>query len=207
MKVAVTALATTASLSIGLGFKPNRVRIRNVTDLTELVWTDKEVNGARFGVTVAAAGDKAAAASADYGIVLYDGEGPLAAASTTKIIRDDSDRKGSVAKFTLGSATNKTGNFDVACNTTYVGVGSKIWIGEKTYTITAITSTGETANYVTLDAAPPSGTSQISKITNKLDFIGAAKGEPVPAGITLGASAIVNNTNTDILLIEAENDL
>jgi hypothetical protein len=207
IKVSGTCLATAATLAIGVGFKPDRVKIRNITDKTELAFDVKEVNGNRFGMTVAAAGDKAAAADAAHGCVVYDGEGPLAAASTTKLVRDETDRKGSITSFTLQNSTNKTGKFDAECSTTYVGIGSRMIINGKTYTIVGLTSNGEQDNEVTLDANPTATTSVVSKIFNKLDFIGGAAGVPVPAGFQIGASATVNDTNTDTLQFEAEIDL
>lgn len=207
IKVTGTCIATAATLTIGCGFKPDRVKIRNVTDKTELAWDVKEVNGSLYGMTVAAAGDKAAASTAAYGVAVYEGEGPLATASTVKVVRDETDRKGSITSFVIDTAANKTGHWDAACNTTYVGIGSRMVIGGKTYTVTALTSTGAAANQVTLDANPPNTTSAVSKIFNKVDFIGAAAGVPIPAGFTIGASATVNDTNTDTLQFEAEIDL
>jgi hypothetical protein len=207
IKVTGTCIATTATLTIGCGFKPDRVKIRNVTDVTGLEFNAKEVNGAAYGVTIATNGDQAAAASAAYGVAVYEGEGPLAAASTVKVVRDETDRKGSITSFVIDNSTNKTGHWDAACNTTYVGIGSRMVIGGKTYTVMALTSTGAAANQVTLDANPPNTTSAVTKIFNKVDFIGAAAGVPIPAGFTIGASATVNNTNTDTLQFEAEIDL
>lgn len=207
IKVTGTCIATAATLTIGCGFRPDRVKIRNVTDKTELALDVKEVNGSRFGMTVAAAGDKAAAADAAHGVVVYDGEGPLATASTAKMVRDETDRKGSITSFTLQNATNKTGKWDAECNTTYVGVGSRMVINGKTYTVVALTSNGEQDNEVTLDVAPPNTSNVVTKIFNKVDFIGAAAGVPIPAGFQIGASATVNDTNTDTLQFEAEIDL
>jgi hypothetical protein len=44
----------------------------------------------------------------------------------------------------------------------------------------------------------------VDKIRSRFDLVGAPKGAVTLPGITIGASATVNDTDGDVLLIEAE---
>jgi hypothetical protein len=200
--------ATNATLNIGIGFKPDFVKVLNGDDRTGLEFDNRMTHEQPYGQTVAAAGDKADAASAAAGIELYDGATPLASASTTCLTKDKADKKGSVTKFTIDTAGSKTGHFDAGLTTADVGVGSKVMFGDGTLAeITSLTNDGDDTDEVTLDTLPEQSdglsSHDVSKIYALYDYSGAAAGEAVPAGFTIGASATVNDTSGDILLFEA----
>ena len=204
--------ATNAVLNIGIGFKPDFVRVLNGTERTELVFDSRSTKEQPYGMTVAADGVKADAASEAAGIALYDGEGPLEADSTTELKEDRSDKKGSVTKFIIDDSANKTGHFDAALDTDKVGVGSVVVLdaeGQEGHdaVITALTNDGDAANEVTLSSLPAAHMSgmanQVCKIMGMYDYVGGKAGQSVPAGFTIGASAAVNANDGDTLLIEA----
>jgi hypothetical protein len=202
-KEKIICKATGAELDVAIGFYPDFVRIVNVTDKTELVWSGANLTGMLYGMTVAAAGDKAAAA-AGYGVTLYEGAGVLGAADATIIVKKDDDVKGNATTFTVGSTSNKTGNFDLAIDAALVGVGSRIVMGGKISTIVAITSTGAAANQVTLDVLPDLTVNKIDSITSMFTHRGTVATDSPAKGIKIGASAVVNDTDGDVLVIEAE---
>jgi hypothetical protein len=203
-KEKVICKATGAELDVSLGFYPDFVRILNATDKTELVWSGANLTGMLYGMTVAAAGDKAAAA-AGYGVTLYEGAGVLGAADATIVVKKDDDVKGTVTTFTVGSTANKTGNVDVVLDTATVGVGSKIIMSDgKICTIVALTSNGEQANEITLDVLPTLTVNTVDRITSMYTHRGAVATDAPAKGIKIGASAVVNDTDGDVLVIEAE---
>ena len=107
---------------------------------------------------------------------------------------------------------NKTGNFNVDVSSSgVVGAGSVVIIKGVEYYITALTtdgSTGGNANEVTLNNVPAGAVAgsvySIDKIRSRFDLVGAKSGKVTLSGITIGASATVNDTDGDVLLIEAE---
>jgi hypothetical protein len=186
--------------------------VRNLTDLTTLKWSAQDLIN-RFGVTRAAAGDEAQAANAAAGISLYAGGDKMTAASTVYVVPNRADQRGvdvaagsKVTQFTLDTAANKTGHFNCDVVGATMGIGSKITFdGDPVeYTILALTAgQGISADEVTLDASPGSGTKTVTRITSRWDFTGAATGTVIPKGITIGASATVNNTDGDVLEVIA----
>jgi hypothetical protein len=194
--------ATNAALNIGIGFKPDFIKILNLNDRTGLEWDSRSTSQQQYGQTVAAAGDKADAASAAAGISMYSGNNKLSAASTTELKRDDTDKKGSVTTWTTDTAADKTGHFDAGLTTADVGVGSKVVFADGTIAeITSLTNDGDASDEVTLSVLPDSNT--VCKIWHKWDWIGGSAGDAIPQGFTIGASATVNDTDGDILLVEA----
>jgi hypothetical protein len=215
--------ATTATLNVGLGFIPRKVRVTNLTDLTEHLYATDMRAGVlaetHYGVSRAKAGDLAAVTTAAAGIVPYAGGTLLTAASTTCLVRNDKDQRADgatsttpISTFTVGSTSNKTGNFNVDVSSSgVVGAGSVIIIkGVEYYIVAVVTdgSTGGAANEVTLSDLPAGAVAgsvySVDKIRSRFDLTGAPSGTVMPNGITIGASATVNNTDGDVLLIEAE---
>lgn len=208
--------ASAATLNVGLGFVPRKVTVTNLTDLTRLIYARDMRAGvlaeSHHGLSVAAAGDLADITTAAAGILPYAGGTLLAAASTTCLVRDDKDQRATygvkISNFTVGSVANKTGNFDVEAATAVVGAGSVVVIKGVEYYVVAMTSNGEQANEVTLNDLPAGAVAgsvfSVDKIRSRFDLIGAPSGTVTPAGFTLGASATVNDTDGDVLLIEAE---
>ncbi|MEI7879851.1 MAG: hypothetical protein WCI95_03140 [bacterium] len=215
--------ATTATLNVGLGFIPRKVRVTNLTDLTEHLYATDMRAGVlaetHYGISRAKAGDLAAVTTAAAGIVPYVGGTLLTADSTTCLERNDKDMRvdgatstTAISTFTVGSVANKTGNFNVDVSSSgVVGAGSVIIIKGVEYYIVAVVTDGSTgggANEVTLSDLPAGAVAgsvfAIDKIRSRFDLIGAKSGKVTLPGITIGASATVNNTDGDVLLIEAE---
>jgi len=205
---------TNAALTLCLGFKPDWIEIFNLTDRTGLIWSPNmglsAANEERSGLAIAADGTRGATANAAAGVSIYAGGDKLAAASTQYLIgpydqdvRGKQDSDAPITAWTLGNASNKTGNFDQEASTSYVGPGSRILIDGTLYEVVAMTSNGEAANEVTLDAAAPSGA--VQRIWSRYDYMGAPAGEVVPKGITIGASATVNDTDGDLGFFRASN--
>lgn len=95
--------------------------------------------------------------------------------------------------WTLGSATNYTGNFNEDVNGTYIGEGSIIQIDGLRYTIVSLTGgAGESSNEVTLSHNVPSG--NIEYIGGMYDLIPMASGEVTRDGILIANTTVnVNN--------------
>jgi len=215
--------AKAATLYVGLGFKPRKLLIKNLTDITSLTFATDFRAGVlaetHYGISRAKAGDEAAITTAAGGVVLYDGGDLMSAASTSYLVRNDKDMRTTdgaggvqITQFTVGSVANKTGNFNVDTAGSHIGAGSVIILdnGFETY-ITALTmdgATGGNANEVTLAALPAGAVAgkvySVSKIRSKWDLSGSAAAVLTPSGFTLGASATVNDTDGDVLYIEAE---
>ena len=112
-----------------------------------------------------------------------------------------------ITNWTLDTAANFTGHFNTPLKTTELAVaaGSQVWIRDthnqvKVYQITALTSDGDAADNVTLDAAAPTGLVEklLSGFTHRLALIG----ETAAAGFTLAADASVNEDGK-IIMFEA----
>jgi hypothetical protein len=209
---------TVATLNVELGFIPRKVHVTNLTDRTEHLWgTDMRAGvlaETHYGLSRAANGTLAVVTSAATGIVPYVGGTLLTAASTTCVSRDDKDKRGAynteapITSFTVGSVANKTGNFDVEASTSFVGPGAIVVIKGVEYYVVAMTSNGEQANEVTLNDLPAGSVAgsvfSVDKIRSRYDLVGSPSGHVTLPGITIGASATVNDTNGDVLLIEVE---
>lgn len=140
-----------------------------------------------------------------------DARDPINPRSDYNAARDMRDAGGiRIDNWTVISASAYTGYFSAAVNTTLVGIGSQVFIkpynqamrGEW-YTITAITSTGNSAAApVTLDRAAPAG--YVEALTYKYDFATCPVGVKMPAGILLGAATDINDTSGELLLVEVD---
>jgi len=208
-------IGTGAVLNIGLGFEPDFVRLYNggeaEGDIIEWDRTMQRLDltfGGRF--QSALAGDESLLTQ-DNGIMLYRGGTRIVTPSSAYIIpavlvatyAGNMAAKGTgatLSKWTLGSLANATGNWNAECNTTYVGVGSEIWIRPDAdqdvvlrRTITALTSNGDQANEVTLDQA--AGTGVIERVSYLADFVQAPAGFVMPAGITINDVTHLNATS------------
>jgi hypothetical protein len=208
-----TFKAKAATLYLGLGAIPDEIEILNLTDRTGHLWTPRmglsSTSEERYGLALAAAGTRAASANAAAGITSYAGGDKMTAASTAYLVLNTADQRKvdvgagyEITRWTLGSATNKTGNFDADATGATIGPGSKIVIGGTRYEIVALTAgQGISANEVTLDGAPASN--DISYISSRFDYTGAASGVVIPPGIAIGASATVNDTDGDLCQFRA----
>ena len=241
-----TFIGTGATLVLGIGFKPDWVKLLNLTAGAygaTLEWHKRMAAGAtskttgpQEGIlTVYASGNSVArtlVASAA-GIQPYDGgdiiggitvpsgvtlsaTNALAALSlenlwptgSLSIDQKASGTNGNVLKWTLGSAANYTGNLDQPISATYVKIGSQIDIGPdqgpiQSYTVVAITGTGDSANNITLDRPAPSG--KIWRISYPYDLAAIPAKVPVPAGIVIFETTSVNAAS-QVILVEAGMD-
>lgn len=210
------AFGSGAIMTVGLGFVPDWVRVRNLaSDIPEIYW-DKHMaanttHPEGIKSTLSSTTPVIAKLTAGLGITPYAGGDPVTAVSDAFIVpleflpaayHGDQRGKGTgtVTAWTLGSSGNRTGNFNQGVDTTYVGVGSVVWIDGVPYTVQALSNDGDAANEVTLDRAAPSGV--VERITFKADLYNAPLGLIMPAGFVLAADTDVN-VDSERVLIEA----
>ena len=145
------------------------------------------------------------------GFAIYRGGTKTTASSTpssTTYVQDmaDKDKRDAhtsveaISKWTLGSSTNKTGRWHNDCNTTYVGVGSRICVDGKWATVTALSNEGADANEVTLNEALKSG--EIQFLSNMYDFVAPAAGTVTKEGFILSDTTYLLDA-TDYMYFEA----
>jgi hypothetical protein len=213
--VAGTFNGTGAALYLGIGFVPDWVKVYNLedADLAMVEWNRHcrsiEQEEGRLIQAIADNGTTGtkniAALVQGAGIAPYLGGDKMTAASTAYLVKDDRDFSknpagggtGIIDTWTLGSSSNKTGNFNKGVDTTYVGEGSVVIIREgvsngKIYEarMTALTNDGDAANEVELSLAIGSGT--VLAIKGAFDYRGAASGVIVPAGFAINATTVIN---------------
>lgn len=216
-KVYGVIIGTGAAVTVGLGFVPDRVVVANVTGATlpVLSWARAmRAAGAGIGGHLAYRGNDDTAyrigVAAAAGVAPFLSNATVADGTASYKVQanrveafagDMRAKTGtSVDGWTLDTAGNRTGHFSAAIDTTYVGVGSEVCVNGVFARITAITSTGATADQVTLDTALPSG--RIDKITYKSAFVTAPAGTIMPDGIVI--SDVTANVSGEVLLLEAE---
>lgn len=106
-----------------------------------------------------------------------------------------------INKWTLGSSTNYTGNFNADVTGTYIGEGSEITIDGKVYTIVALTAgQGISANEVTLSHAVASG--EVQKISGMYSLAPMVAGEITKDGIVIANTTV--NANNALIRFEVE---
>lgn len=223
-KVSGTLNGTGAAIVVGCGFKPDYIKLWNleVTNAYSVEWNSAMRSLEQIeGIATASNGTQNLYARLAFGagITPYRGGDVLSAASTVYLVpvediagkRDMRDMYvaggGSpVTAWTLDTAGNRTGSFNVEASTTYVGEGSVIRIynagTKKTYevTILAMTSNGEAANEVTLSEAVPSG--EVQFIGPMYDYVGAASGAVIPEGFKINTTGALN-TSGELIAFEA----
>jgi len=199
--------AGTSAMFVGLGFIPTRVEVYVTSEATApiLVWTDAmgrgvQGPGGQVRTGLGTSGANFALLAQNAGIEPWDGGNLIASASAHYIVPASeipalaSDQRdagaGPIRRWTLGNAGNRTGNFDAGALAANVGRGSVIEIDKKRYKIQAMTSTGDSANEVTLDRAAPSG--NVDFIGYKFDFGQAPAGTWMPKGIKINDTTYVN---------------
>lgn len=231
----------TSKTWLGLGFVPSKVRLAVIdqSDAEELVWDENMMRAATgaegilrksvgnspnfalltlgTGVQPYVGGDTVPTANTHY--LVHKSAMPANQAGRNTInwggdMRNMPAGGGLVNGWTLDTAGSYTGHFNTYIDTTYVGVGSPVFIRPYVGTgygpvvkafITAITNGsttyGQTADDVTLSIPVPTG--QITFIGYKYDFV------PMPAGFVMPAGIVVNdctylNVASQKNLIEAE---
>jgi len=219
-KVSGTLNGTGAALVVGCGFKPDYVKLWNLesSNPIEVVWSS-EMRSLEQIEGVANDNGTPARLAFGAGVAPYRGGDVMGAASTVYLVpvediagkRDMRDMYvaggGSpVTEWTLDTAGNRTGSFNVEASTTYVGEGSKIRIfhtgTKKTYevTILAMTSNGEAADEVTLSEAVPSG--EVQFIGPMFDYVGAADKAVIPEGFKINSTGNINSSG-ELVAFEA----
>jgi hypothetical protein len=205
-----------AAMYLGLGFLPDWVRIYALTTdtLMKLEWSiNMRTLAAIEGIL------RSTMTDADFldlaygeGVAHYLGGDVITASttpSTTTYIEQDRtpDKRAvntgydAINTWTLGNSTNRTGNWNAECSTTYVGVGSRICVNGRWATVLALTSNGDQANEVTLNAALPSGV--IEFLGPMYDFTTQNSGIVTKAGILISDTTYLLDAATDTLMIEA----
>lgn len=223
-KISGTFNGTGSAMYVGIGFIPDKLVLQSLdasTDLYTITWarnfrgpntssgnisegvlstngTTSEL-GKGAGVRPYYGGDIITAAQATAGLHLV----PV----TSKDMRNISGNGGNITTWTLGSSSNFTGNWDNTCDTTYIGVGSRIVIKEnvtgviKESHITALTSNGEAANEVTLADSINSG--EILFLGRMYDYVAGTAGMVMPQGFVINETSAFNQSG-EVVYFEAE---
>ena len=199
-----------AARYLGLGFIPKKVVIRNLDNATryEINWDeDMQRSVTCFKGELLTDGVPAELTSA--GVTPYVGGDVITSAAATYLMpadqveayAGDMRRYSTVApsEWTLTNSGNRTGKLDIAINTTYVNVGSKICIDNRWYGIVALSNDGDADDDITLDQAAPS--CEVTGIRYRYDFVNAPAGMLMPAGIYL--EDVTCNASGEKCLIEA----
>lgn len=204
-----TVNGTGAALYIGCGFIPDKIRVWNLEASTpiEACWNRDFRTSEQIGGTVTTSA--VARYTVGAGIGPYRGGDVTAAANTAYVVPFASAYSGKtnnlvnagtlgkITKWTLGNSGNKTGNFNLGCNTSYVGEGSRVLVRVPSATglakdydvfITALSNDGDAANEVTLSEAVPTG--DILAIGPMYDYIAAPAGVVMPAGFVIYSTAL-----------------
>jgi len=207
----------TGAVKIALGFIPHEIHI---TRLGQAVATAFEVfwNADMLRAALARNGGLARSNATTWvgladtaGIKPYLGGDTVSTASLAgQIHRDEvaayrGNLKGTIGRWTLDTAANRTGHFDAGLATTYCGVGSRVVVvadsNGKTYevNVAALTNDGDAANEVTLDQAVPSG--RVVHVGGAWDFVPAPAGTILPAGIEITDVTYANVASNDFALV------
>lgn len=194
-----------STVKLGLGFKPDFVRIRRVGDsaMLTLEWERgmaRSATGAG-GIYRAAVGDAPGFAllAANAGVRPYFGGDVVTSASLATQIGKNAveeyrgDLKGDITQWTLDNSGNRTGHFDAALDTNLCGVGSIVQIDGVMATILALSNSGASANEVTLDRAVSTG--KVQHISYQYDFAPAPVKTRMPAGMEILDTSYVNVQN------------
>lgn len=207
----------TGAMKIGLGFVPSEVRILRlgaaVATAFETRWDANMLRAAlaRNGGLARSNATTFVGLADTAGIKPYLGGDTVTAATLANQIERNAvaayrgNLRGSITKWTLGSAANRTGSFDAGLDTTPCGVGSTVVIqaasNGKTYEarIAALTNDGDAANEVTLDQAVPSGT--VIHVGCAWDWVAAPVGTVMPAGIEITDVTYANLASTAFSLV------
>jgi len=217
--------AGTSALHLGIGFLPDKVLLRVIdqAEQEELEWNIQMIRDASAAegimrTTIGADDTGLTVLTQGHGVELYYGGDLISAASaqyqvpanSVEAYQGDMRCKGTdgdINAWVLDTTANETGHWNAECNTTYVGVGSVIWIKEdssgllKKAAVVALTSNGEAADEVTLSRSLGSG--KIERISYLYSFVQCPAGQKMPAGIKINDTTYVNAASQKCL-IEAE---
>lgn len=213
-----TMLGTGSLMYVSLGFRPDWVKVTNLTSASaeRIHWHWRMAaagTGMPEGEKFTYGASSIAWSKLGYGLGIKPWNGTnLATASAAYVApkRFNSAYAGNVQgnakNWTLGSAANRTGNFDAAIDTALVKAGSVIEIRPSSgfvnpirATILSISNSGSAANEVTLNLPLASG--EIANIRYPYDILQAPAGQLGP-GFELAADADVN-VASEMVLVEA----
>jgi hypothetical protein len=206
-----TYVGTGSALTIALGFVPDWVRIQNIDQAEqELLEWDIHFGRAATGAGgvvrsgLGSSGANFVALAANAGVALYSGGAVNSSSSASVLVplgmaeaefeRDQraNNPAAPVLSFQLENAGNRTGKFNAAVDTTYVKVGSPVWIEGQKYFIVALTSTGAASNQVTLERAPTghgtgniAGHFRVNRLGYAYDLAPAKVGATLSPGIRI----------------------
>lgn len=207
MKSTYTFLGSGATMYFGIGVKPSAVEVNNLaTGLSLFKWNSGMLaNPATAGGIYSQYATGTATTVAQtiaQGLALYEGGDVIVTPSSSWVVPPSltstlgADLKGGATRFTMDTKANATGHFNAAM-ASGAGAGSKIvlaWrdpvLGVQTWVdrITALASTGLTANQVTLSIGCPLATGTAADIVfigPAYDLVNAPAGQVMPQGIKL----------------------
>lgn len=206
-----------AAIYLGLGFIPDFFKLRNLSDTEDptLEWninmrTILPLEGYAHTGDDDADMDIAPLAYGA-GVTIYRGGTAITSSSTpstsTYLARiDNPDKRDAgtgddIDTWTLDTSGDRTGHWNDVCNTTYVGVGSRICVDGKWATVTELTGNGEADDEVTLSEALKSG--NINMLTNIYDWVTQASGTLTKAGVIISDTTYLLGGTTNMLMFEA----
>jgi hypothetical protein len=213
-QVSGTFDGTGADLYICLGFIPDWVKIRTLetTDEEIVEWNKNMRSAEAFGGFDTDDDGAIAPITHGVGIAEYRGGDLVSSASTVYLQRRaDEDLRDAgtgdvISSWTLDTPANRTGHVNAGVNTTHVGEGSLICIGNEAKgdgewaVIQAMTNDGDATDELTLSKALGSG--QVLALRGMYDFIGVPAGTVTKAGFFIDSTASVN-TDNELLMFEA----
>lgn len=214
MHIMRTFNGTGATLSLGLGFLPDWVKVYNheITAPTWLEWNRGMrtlgpcgwlVEHVSSGATITRCAGNAGI-EPFYGTRLAANSAAYLRAHTVKDFRGQGTL-GWIGNFTETVYANRTGYVNAGVPTAYVGVGSVIAIKErstgiiKTAVITTCANDGDASGELTLSDSVHSG--EVYFLGPMYDLVGGLAGDQIPQGVTILLNAF--NVSADYMSIEA----
>lgn len=216
MKIMRTFNGTGATVYLGIGFLPDRVKVYNheITAPTWLEWNRgmKTLGPCGWLVEHVSSGATITRCAAAAGIVPFYGRKLVTGDSATAYLRPHVIRDfrgqgtlGWIGRFTETVYANRTGLVNAGVPTTYVGVGSTIAIKEdstgviKRVSITTCTNDGDASGELTLSDSVHTG--DVLFLGPMYDLIAGAVGDNIPQGVSIVLNAF--NVSADYMAIEA----
>jgi hypothetical protein len=230
MKISGTFNGTGAAVYLCLGFIPDKFRLFNfeTSNDYEIEWDKLMMRSGEFvegrQIHTGTTYRQITALTKGTGILPYRGgkvlsttdAGTTTYAEGTYLKKDSRDYRrvnnpskgivgdavsNDIITWTLGSATNYTGNFNADVTGTYIGEGSPICIDGKWYVIISLTGgAGISANEVTLSENVPSG--NVEFIGGMYDMIPMVANEVTKDGLYIANTTV--NANNALIGFEAE---
>lgn len=206
---------TGSALTICTGFIPDWVKLINSEKSTcpWIYWSNRMRSLACEEGILYTPGSAAADLLQGDGVAVYFGGVLLSAASTSILVidpkkdkRDANTSAAAINAWTLNTVGDKTGHFNAAVNSTYVGVGSRIAIKEtgsdnvEWAFITVSDGTGTANDSIELNRTIASG--DIVALYGMYDYIGGAAGITTPQGFVINHTGDVN-TSGEMAMFEA----